>query len=117
MSYTKKAIEKVVRLICLKSSVWKHSINFHGLNSCIAKLQKIFYCNELRRSLKEYTLLGRIIYLDINSATKTVQTMKVVRFHGLVLMGVKVTVISDVTPCNLVNDAKGLQKTYVYTFR
>lgn len=55
--------------------------------------------------------------MDINSATKTVQTMKVVRFHGLVLVGVKVTVISDVTPCNLVNDVKGLQETYVYTLR
>jgi len=55
--------------------------------------------------------------LDINSATKTVQTMKVVSFHGLVLVSVKVTVISDVTPCNLVYDVKSLQKTYVCTFR
>jgi hypothetical protein len=117
MSYTKKAIEKVVRLICLKSSVWKHSINFRGLNSCVAKLQKLFYCNELRRSVKNYAVLWRKTYLDINSPTKTAQTMQVVRFHGLVLVSVKVTVISDVTPCNLVNDVKGLQKTYVYTFR
>lgn len=72
MSYTKKAIEKVVRLIRLKSSVWKHSINFRGLNSSVAKFQKIFYCNEISRNLKEYAVLWRITYLDMKSATKTV---------------------------------------------
>jgi hypothetical protein len=109
MSYTKKAIEKVVRSIRLKSSVWMHWINFRGLNSSVAKLQEIIYCNEIARSLKEYTVLWRMTYLDIDSATKTVQTMKVVRFHGLVLVSVKVTVISDVTPCNLLNEIRVLQ--------
>jgi len=109
MSYTKKANETVVRLIRLKSSVWMHSINCSGLNSSVFKLHKIFYCNELPRSLKIRSIIANNIFLDINSATKTVPTMKVVRFHGLVLVSVKVTVISDVTPCNLVNDVKVLQ--------
>jgi hypothetical protein len=46
-----------------------HSMNFRSLKSSVAKLKKIFYCMELRTSLKEYRALWRVTYSDIKFAS------------------------------------------------